>query len=155
MGYSEWHKTVKRALCWAGLTGGVTLICYTISRYVHFYYSDYLEPYFLMMIGAMMGFALSFLIPQSVTFEQIFGTEKPLLAPWMRTLFICLGTIVLSWFLQAKLVSIQIGAVSSADIPKDPFSALLFGGVVGLSEPALRRLLQFGSAKAFRITTKQ
>jgi hypothetical protein len=151
-GVIEWHKTVRNAAVCATLILIAAISSYFVSKYFHV---DNLWPYSLMVAGSMAGFLLSFLIPRSITFERIYGTEKPLLPGWWRAVFICLGTVVLSWFLQAKLVYVGIGALSSDKIAENSLSALVFGAVIGLSESGLGRLLQLAAAKVFRSKGKK
>jgi hypothetical protein len=130
--------------------GFLPLIAALSIKLLHYYYpsvdalkglSEFANFLFL-WCGCMLGVWISFGTRKTVlTFEELTTIEEDRLEPTMRLLFIGAIAMFFSLLFYKKAISFNFGSISSSDINKDAFVAMIFGVALGLGEQIIGRNL--------------
>jgi hypothetical protein len=106
---------------------------------------------FVLWTGTMIGTWLSFgLRRPKVSFKDLGAIEDDMVEPAIRLVFTGLIALTIAFIFICKMVNVNVGGLSSADLFAHGSSALLIGMLLGVSEQALpgaltRRASQFVS----------
>jgi len=93
---------------------------------------------FVLWTGTMIGTWLSFgLRRPKVSFKDLGAIEDDMVEPAIRLVFTGLIALTIAFIFICKMVNVNVGGLSSADLFAHGSSALLIGMLLGVSEQAL------------------
>lgn len=97
-----------------------------------------LAGFLILWTGTMGGVWLSFGVRKAVfEFEDLITPEKDRVEPIVRLVFTGLLSVIVGLIFSLKMVTVTLGAMSTASFPADCQLALLIGFLCGFSETAL------------------
>ena len=86
-------------------------------------------------MGALLGTWISFGARKfNITFEELSVLEKDMMSPWIRLIYIGACSIVFMLLLSTRLISIEIGFISTTTISTSRELQLVIGILCGLVE---------------------
>lgn len=128
---------MKRLGITALVMGSVCAIIYILIL-MFFPYLHYLNMYFMVWIGAMIGTWISFGARKfKISFEQLSILEEDMMSIYIRLIYVAICAIILLLFLNTNIVSINIGKISINDISNKVELQLILGVICGLVESKL------------------
>lgn len=94
-----------------------------------------LSMYCLAFMGALLGTWISFGARKfNITFEELSVLEKDMMSPWIRLIYIGACSIVFMLLLSTRLISIEIGFISTTTISTSRELQIVIGILCGLVE---------------------
>lgn len=111
------------------------LILFVINCFLHYKKIYYLDKYFYVSFGALIGTWISFGARKlNLSFEELSIIEYDGLSPYMRLIYICICSNIILLFLSSGIIEISLGGFNLNKIDKLTELQFILGVICGLVE---------------------
>ncbi len=135
-----------------GLIAFTFIVILSITAYLlNYFFDNNYEMYCVTFIGALCGTWISYGARQiTLKFKHLSLLEEDMMNPFIRLLYMGVCSVILLFFLNTNIIQINIGSISSKDIPTSIELQFAIGAICGLIERSMGSRLYKTAKSAFQ-----